>query len=824
MPRCHHSSLCFVDAVVDIFQHVSVLESRASALINRKMRSAAILGVLLCIVRHCECDITAALQSLKFLHSGTVRAADNVTQYLQCNGFSESGAQWTDWGPRLYAYNVSADGSISAPAMGIRSAVPIGGLGTGSIELRADGRFADWTIENQGTSLASDAVRNSKIPFKDEAFLAVFAQSQAVGSSPFAAALRTVEISTCDGAEPTLSTSTSAAAGCAVPGLESISYSGAFPFSRLSAGLPNASAWPIAGPVLYSYSPFQLYSSEGSGVPAIAFTLVLSAPPTPAAAEEASSASGVDAVAAAAPVNVSFLLSLPLGVAKDTDRPLGAGGSSSAFSASVAAPDPRGQIITVKPNTTVADCITACEANPECTWYSHSGSGVAPVPPVTMANNDCPGNDISNPRIPLATIDDCIGLCANVTGCNGLVFDAIPGEQQPQCNNANSSLFCCLLKTQCTSYSGKNGDTAWAAGQPGVPSDQCTLLRLSPAVEQYIVPPASASASSSARPATGATSGIGPGAADDGPYRGPRSGVKGFWSPLSSFGLIHARNNTYDGSEGGSWQDPASAVADFTLLAADAMDGGAGGGVTASVWTGNDLSQLWSSFAADGQLPGAATEVAAGHGAIAVSAVLQPGQTTSLTLVFSWHLPHRLYVGQDLGNQYATRYNNSQQVAVETAQRLDAIVQDGADWNAAATNNSLPDWYQDFLVNSLATQVKMGVWVAKDANLNPVPGGRYRQFEAFSNCDLDPVHVSSYHMIPYATFWPDLSANTILTGWAQEQQGDGMIREFLGDFSAPGSYLRWVSALETLCPHRRHARWRLSVLRSSPRLTPPPSF
>ena len=36
--------------------------------------------------------------------------------------------------------------SRSPPALGIRSAVPLGGLGAGSFELRGDGTFHEWTI------------------------------------------------------------------------------------------------------------------------------------------------------------------------------------------------------------------------------------------------------------------------------------------------------------------------------------------------------------------------------------------------------------------------------------------------------------------------------------------------------------------------------------------------------------------------------------------------------------------------------------------------------------------------------------------------------
>ena len=49
----------------------------------------------------------------------------------------------------------------------MRSAVPLGGLGTGSVELRADGRFLDWLVENEGPGLNE----HGKIPVKEEMLL-----------------------------------------------------------------------------------------------------------------------------------------------------------------------------------------------------------------------------------------------------------------------------------------------------------------------------------------------------------------------------------------------------------------------------------------------------------------------------------------------------------------------------------------------------------------------------------------------------------------------------------------------------------------------------
>jgi uncharacterized protein (DUF608 family) len=561
------------------------------------------------------------LASLTFLHTGVVRASDNLTFLHICNGFSEDGPRWTSFDPtRSYLYNVTSDGTPTAPAMGLRSAVPLGGIGTGSFELRADGTFADWTVENQGTPLAADASRNSKLPLKDEAFLAVAIGGQgplllrtAPPPDPLPAAARA----------------------------DSLAYSGAFPFSRLT--VEDARLPPALHAQLFAFSPFSPFVTGGaaaneSAIPAVLFSLRLTNP------------------SSLVPLNASLLLSLPLGNSKSTDRPFGNGG------------DTRGQLLATLNDTTVGSCVAACASVNDCLWWRHSGSG-----------------------------------------------------------------------------------------------DVCELFRLAPPVEQYFLP-------------SSALAGI-------------RTGVKGLWAS-SPGGLTLTRSGPFDSDPNATWQDPASAVGSFTLLAADTVTNGGLNPATSSAWTGEDLSELWASFSSGGLGSGLSRlpTTSASHGAVAVSTVLAPSETRTLTLVFSWHFPHRLYVGQDLGNAYAQRFpGGSAEVAASVATRLPAVAADAAAWNAAATNNTLPDWYRDYLVNSVAFLTKMSVWVANDVSGAPVDGGRFRIFEAFSNCDLDPVHVSSYHLLPLLTFFPDLLANTLHTGWAARQQTvDGMVQEFLGDVGDGG--------------------------------------
>lgn len=102
--------------------------------------------------------------------------------------------------------------STKHPPSGMRSAVPLGGLGTGSFELRADGTIHEWTIENQ--SPGGSAKLN-----KGALNLAVFG----------------VRV-----AEPDKNKSDAALlrihAPHGYPGVESLSYSGSFPVSKLTPG------------------------------------------------------------------------------------------------------------------------------------------------------------------------------------------------------------------------------------------------------------------------------------------------------------------------------------------------------------------------------------------------------------------------------------------------------------------------------------------------------------------------------------------------------------------------------------------------------------
>ena len=670
--------------------------------------------------------------------AGTVTSGQNFSRLNQCNGFTECHLTWTCGGVRDNLWEVTHDGTPPpqhaghvTPPVGIRSAVPLGGLGTGTFELRADGSFADWQVENQGPALATNQDQNSKLPLKDEALLAIRVEETPIGNSenanarrePFAAPFRT---------DPPPGVT---------PSASSLEYTGAYPFSRLVMVDPEL---PVTAAV-YAFSAFKLWDENASAAPAVAFTLVVTNPrPKGSPAQD-----------------VSFMLSLPLASAKDTTRH-GTDG-----------------VLRQIPDTSPADCLHACATEDNCTsWNVGIAVPGAPARPATIHNNtDCPGGDLFNVgrSSGMARVDDCVALCNHTATCVGFVWDTIPKELAGQCHGKPGQ-GCCLLKSSCGKFATKQGDTVHLLGKPAkaaVPP-QCTLRTGAPAVEQF-------------RPGTGAA-----------------SGVKGKWKARAAE-LIHTRTNPYVAST----TDPAAAVASFSLRG-QGPGAGSVGDVTTTMATGDTLAELWEDFAKDGAL---GTDVdddnagriatAAAHGAVATTVTVQPGETKTITLVFGWSLPNRLYSGEELGNYYRAEYPTGSDASAKLSGNIAEVAADAAKWNAVWANSTFPVWLKDFMLNSLATQPKMGIWVADQHYSHELvngllPGttanGRYRTYEAFSGCDLDPVHVSDYHQIPYATFFPALTKNVIFTGWATEQLGSGMVQEVLGSMGSNG---RLTGAMDT---------------------------
>jgi len=193
----------------------------------------------------------------------------------------------------------------------------------------------------------------------------------------------------------------------------------------------------------------------------------------------------------------------------------------------------------------------------------------------------------------------------------------------------------------------------------------------------------------------------------------------------------------------------------------------AGEGLSTEAATASEIGTLWEKFAGSGGVNGAAVPgEAPRYGAVAARSTLRPDETRAITFVLAWHLPFRRHMSQTPGNYYATLYRDAGDVAEKVLSRLDATWLSMLSWQRTVFDNSLPDWLQDALVNSLATMYKTGVRFGD---------GRWRQWESFS-ADFEPEHIHFYRVLPYAFFFPDLQKQLLATH-ARFQGADGFIHE-----------------------------------------------
>jgi len=212
-------------------------------------------------------------------------------------------------------HTIGPDVGLTPPPLGIRSAVPLGGLGAGSLELRGDGTFHEVTIHN------AHPAGGAKYGVLADALLG--ARVTPVGGAPVARALRT------------------APPAYAAPGVAALAYSGTYPASRLSVREEPSPFGAGVAVDLFAYSVLKPGDEQTSSAPAVAFSLRV-------------------ANGGAADADVALYLALPWGAINDCDR---TGNSSSVFATAPAA--------------SAAACAAACAAAaaPLCGAWTFSAAG-----------------------------------------------------------------------------------------------------------------------------------------------------------------------------------------------------------------------------------------------------------------------------------------------------------------------------------------------------------------------------------------------------------------------------------------------------------------
>ncbi|XP_065653158.1 uncharacterized protein LOC136071792 [Hydra vulgaris] len=197
------------------------------------------------------------------------------------------------------------------PPVGMRSSIPLGGLGSGSFEMRTDGTFHEWTIENQSPGGAAKLSKSSL----EMLLLGVRVQKGKL--PPTASVLRTH-------------------APHGFDGVYSQTYSGSYPVSKLEIELNKASKDDVKLN-LYAFSTFHPRNPKKAATPSVAFVLHITNPHS----EE---------------VDISFMINLPFGYHEDTIR-RGNNFAEVAFTRLV----------------TAADCQNACAKKEKCMAWTTNG-------------------------------------------------------------------------------------------------------------------------------------------------------------------------------------------------------------------------------------------------------------------------------------------------------------------------------------------------------------------------------------------------------------------------------------------------------------------
>ena len=201
----------------------------------------------------------------------------------------------------------------------------------------------------------------------------------------------------------------------------------------------------------------------------------------------------------------------------------------------------------------------------------------------------------------------------------------------------------------------------------------------------------------------------------------------------------------------------------------------------------SNFTQLWNVFAAEKSIAGAGLKgEAPRYGALSAGVALRAGETKAVTFILVWYLPNRPFLTSNPGNYYATLYRNAEDVADKVAGWLGTAWRTMLEWQQLMRDNSLPDWLQDSLINSIASMYKTGMRFRD---------GRWRQWESFACADMDPGHIDFYEVLPYVFFYPELRKQ-ILSRFATIQRSDGFIPEVLTTGGVPKSVIGATGPLD----------------------------
>ncbi|CAD5124032.1 DgyrCDS12336 [Dimorphilus gyrociliatus] len=293
--------------------------------------STKIIFLFIWFISKGTCDLSQLL-NLEFANSGISKAGDVYQwkqlpcSYLESQNVTTIQQNWANYKKFNYLFQ-EKNGELIPPPSGIRSSVPLGGISTGVIELRADGTFHEWTIVNQSPAGAG------KFQVFDDAFFAI---RETISNN-----IKLKSINGVNEMKRPSSRAFSIRTGPpeGIPGVQAIEYGGEFPVSRLKIQDTRLSV----NTELLAYSSYFVNDMESSAKPAISFTFNLENPTSNS-------------------ISIDLLLNMPIDIEKGYERTSSQNGQG-------------GPPVTAKPVriiTNLSDdvsCSDECQRSNDCsTW------------------------------------------------------------------------------------------------------------------------------------------------------------------------------------------------------------------------------------------------------------------------------------------------------------------------------------------------------------------------------------------------------------------------------------------------------------------------
>lgn len=178
---------------------------------------------------------------------------------------------------------------------------------------------------------------------------------------------------------------------------------------------------------------------------------------------------------------------------------------------------------------------------------------------------------------------------------------------------------------------------------------------------------------------------------------------------------------------------------------------------------------------------------------------LAPGEKKQITFAFAWHFPTwKSSDGKVAHNRYAIRFKDAQDVATFALANAQMIERRIIAWQERIYGSDLPDWLKDALINGLYSLARNTWWL---------DDGRFFHNESFTGCPITETLVCRFNG-SFATLllFPELEKRT-MREFARFQKDDG---EIPFGFGAP-------TGLEAPMFHVQHpivsSEWVLMVWR-----------